>query len=73
MLPPINRGPGRTWGAACSRIHGVGLVTFTLDKAVPDYTGMVLPVLASTDMFYANQMVRRLLDAEPVLFNKLFS
>ncbi len=58
--------------ALCS-IHGVGLVTFTLDKDAPDYTGVVLPLQASPDMFYANQMVRRLLDAGPDLFNKLFS
>lgn len=57
--------------ALCS-IHGVGLVTFTLDKDAPDYTGVVLPVQASPDMFYANQMVRRLLEAAPALFNKLF-
>ncbi|WP_043341671.1 hypothetical protein [Belnapia moabensis] len=58
--------------ALCS-IHGVGLVTFTLNKDAPDYTEIVLPVQASPDMFYANQMARRLLDAQPELFNKLFS
>jgi hypothetical protein len=34
--------------------------------------GLVLPVLASPDMFYANQMVRRLLAADPTSFNKFF-
>ena len=57
--------------ALCS-IHGVGLVTFTLDKAAPDYTVVVLPMQASPDMFYANQMLRRLLDSSAELFNKLF-
>lgn len=57
--------------ALCS-IHGVGLVTFTLDKAAPDYTIVVLPAQASPDMFYANQMLRRLLEAAPAVFNKLF-
>jgi hypothetical protein len=57
--------------ALCT-IHGVGLVTFTLDKAAPDYTVLVLPTQASPDMFYANQMLRRLLDSSPALFNKLF-
>jgi hypothetical protein len=57
--------------ALCS-IHGVGLVTLTLDKAAPDYTVVVLPLQASPDMFYANQMLRRLLDSSPKLFEKLF-
>lgn len=57
--------------ALCS-IHGVGLVTFTLDKDAPDYTVMVLPAQASPDMFYANQMLTRLLAAEPKLFGTLF-
>ena len=57
--------------ALCT-IHGVGLVTFTLDKAAPDYTTLVLPALASPDMFYVNQMLRRLLDADSKLFDKLF-
>lgn len=57
--------------ALCS-IHGVGLVTFALDLSAPDYGVVVLPQQASPDMFYANQMLRRLLDAEPKLFNALF-
>jgi len=57
--------------ALCS-IHGVGLVTFTLDKAAPDYTTLVLPLQASPDMFYANQMLRRLLTADPTAFEQLF-
>lgn len=57
--------------ALCT-IHGVGLVTFTLDKMAPDYTVVVLPTQASPDMFYANQMLRRLLDSSATVFNKLF-
>ena len=57
--------------ALCT-IHGVGLVTFTLDKIAPDYTVVVLPTQASPDMFYANQMLRRLLDSATTVFNKLF-
>ena len=57
--------------ALCS-IHGVGLVTFTLDKLMPDYTTVVLPFQASPDMFYANQMLRRLLAADPTAFERLF-
>jgi hypothetical protein len=57
--------------ALCS-IHGVGLVTFTLDKDAPDYTTLVPAQQASPDMFYANQMARRLLDVSKPLFKKLF-
>jgi hypothetical protein len=55
----------------CS-IHGVGLVTFLLDKASPDYLVAVLPALASPDMFYVNRMLERLKLTEPKLLNKLF-
>ncbi|MGW8191596.1 hypothetical protein [Sphingomonas hankookensis] len=57
--------------ALCS-IHGVGLVTFALDTAAPDFATVVLPMQASPDMFYANQMLRRLLQANPAAFERLF-
>lgn len=55
----------------CS-IHGVGLVTFVLNKAQPDYTVVVLPVNAAPDMFYVNNMLERLKSSEPSLLNRLF-
>lgn len=55
----------------CS-IHGVGLVTFALDKEQPDFNVVVLPVLAAPDMFYVNNMLDRLKASEPRLLNKLF-
>lgn len=55
----------------CS-IHGVGLVTFVVNKNQPDYTVIVLPVNASPDMFYVNSMLERLKSSEPELLNKLF-
>ncbi len=55
----------------CS-IHGVGLVTFALNKAQPDYAVVVLPVIAAPDMFYVNHMLERLKLSEPRLLNKLF-
>lgn len=58
--------------ALCS-IHGVGLVTFVLDKASPDYAIVVPAQQASPDMFYANQMVRRLRDSAPKIFHRFFS
>ncbi|MGL4635068.1 MAG: hypothetical protein ACRCWF_03725 [Beijerinckiaceae bacterium] len=55
----------------CS-IHGVGLVTFALNKEQPDYSVVVLPVNAAPDMFYVNSMLERLKTNEPDLLNKLF-
>ncbi|MDT0576920.1 hypothetical protein RM533_12150 [Croceicoccus sp. F390] len=55
----------------CS-IHGVGLVTFTLNVDQPDYVVVVLPAVASPDMFYVNTMLDRLKSSEPALLNKLF-
>jgi len=55
----------------CS-IHGVGLVTFTLNKDQPDYAVVVLPANASPDMFYVNSMLERLKASEPRLLNRLF-
>lgn len=55
----------------CS-LHGVGLVTFTLDKEQPDYVVVVLPVIATPDMFYVNSMLERLKTSEPKLLNTLF-
>lgn len=57
--------------ALCT-LHGVGLVSFELNKTEPNYNTIVLPAQASPDMFYANQMLRRLLDADAKMFNKLF-
>ncbi|WP_446652097.1 hypothetical protein [Blastomonas sp.] len=56
----------------CS-IHGVGLVTFVLNKEQPAYTVVVLPANASPDMFYVNNMLDRLKATEPRLLNRLFS
>ncbi len=55
----------------CS-IHGVGLVTFALNKEQPDYIVVVLPANAAPDMFYVNNMLERLKSGEPSLLNRLF-
>ena len=55
----------------CS-IHGVGLVTFSLNKEKPDYVVVVLPVSAAPDMFYVNTMLERLKFSVPAILNKLF-
>ena len=57
---------GRRWGEMLNIIHA-------RDPETPlDYTTIVLPQLASPDMFYTNTMLRRLLEANQSLFNKLF-
>lgn len=55
----------------CS-IHGVGLVVFTLNKDEPDYSVVVLPLVATPDMFYVNSVLDRLKFTEPKLLNRLF-
>ena len=55
----------------CS-IHGVGLVTFALNKVDPNYMVVVLPISASPDMFYVNNMLERLKSSKPSLLNRLF-
>ena len=57
--------------ALCS-IYGVGLVAFTLDKEAPDYTILVPAQQTNPDMFYVNQMARRLLEISKPIFTKLF-
>lgn len=55
----------------CS-IHGVGLVTFALNVEQPDYLVVVMPIVATPDMFYVNTMLERLKVSEPRLLNLLF-
>jgi len=55
----------------CS-IHGIGLVTFEINKEQPNYTVVILAIYASPDMFYINTMLERLKVSEPGLLNKLF-
>lgn len=57
--------------ALCT-VNGVGLVTFTPDVEKPAYVTVVPPTPATPDMFYANQMIRRLLEADRAAFESLF-
>lgn len=57
--------------ALCS-IHGVGLVTFALNKDEPNYLVIVLPNIAAPDMFYVNSMLERLKQSDTKLLNRLF-
>ena len=53
-------------------LHGVGLVTFNLDKLDPNFTVVVIPAVAEPDMFYVNSMLNRLRDSNEELLNLLF-
>lgn len=55
----------------CS-IHGVGLVTFSLNKEQPDYLVSVPPINAVPDIFYVNNMLERLKSSSPHILKKLF-
>ena len=55
----------------CS-LHGVGLVTFSLNKELPDYTVFVQPAVAAPDRFYVNSVLDRLKSSEPALLNNCF-
>jgi hypothetical protein len=55
----------------CS-IHGVGLVTFTIDKVQPGYEVAVIPVNAVPDMFYINSMLENLKRNSSDILYKLF-
>ncbi|MDQ3078793.1 MAG: hypothetical protein M3R03_02190 [Pseudomonadota bacterium] len=58
--------------ALCS-LHGIGLVLFELNVDAPNFTLMIPPALAEPDMFYTNQMARRLSEIAPDHFNRFFS
>lgn len=58
--------------ALCS-LHGVGLVTFALNVETPDYTIVIPAQQAEPDMFYANQMARRLRETNATTFHRFFS
>lgn len=53
-------------------LHGVGLVTFDLNKIDPNFTVIVIPATADPDMFYVNSMLDRLRNSNSDLLNKLF-
>lgn len=55
----------------CS-MHGVGLITFVLDREQPDYVVVVLPAIGAPDLFYVNKMLERLKSYEANLLNMLF-
>jgi hypothetical protein len=72
VVPNLTSGDDMSRLKSLCSIHGVGLVTFTLNKEQPDYAVVVLPTNATPDMFYVNSMLERLKASEPRLLNKLF-
>jgi hypothetical protein len=57
---------------ALATLYGIGLVTFTLAPSAPAFELRVRAVPSQPDMFYVNEMARRLLDHDKALFDKLF-
>lgn len=57
---------------ALSTIYGLGLVTFRLDPEAPGFMLRVSAQLAQPDMFYVNQMAKRVRDIAPEEFERLF-
>ena len=57
---------------ALAAIYGVGLVTFSLDPNAPDFALRVRALTSEPDMFYVNEMARRLQASAPQAFNALF-
>jgi hypothetical protein len=72
VIPETTSGDDMSRLKSLCSIHGVGLVTFTLNKEEPDYNVVVLPAQAAPDMFYVNSMLDRLKASEPKLLNRLF-
>lgn len=57
---------------ALATIHGVGLVTFTLDPENPNFSLRVRAASSQPDIYYVNEMARRLFNHSTKLFNALF-
>jgi hypothetical protein len=57
---------------ALAMIYGLGFVTFAIDKAAPDFKLRVRAIASQPDMFYVNQMAKRILEHSSEMFQKLF-
>ncbi len=57
---------------ALAIIFGLGLVTFTVNKEAPEFTLRVRAISAQPDMFYLNQMAKRLSEVAETDFERLF-
>jgi hypothetical protein len=57
------------WG---TRLFGVGLVLFDLDKDNPNFEIRMRAQRSSPDMFYVNEFADRLKSHDPDKFQKLF-
>lgn len=57
---------------ALATIYGLGLVTFKLDPANPEFLVQVRAATSQPDMFYVNQMATRLAESDRRGFGQLF-
>jgi hypothetical protein len=57
---------------ALSVIYGLGLVIFSLDPAAPNFLLKVRAQSVRPDVFYMNQMAKRIREALPKIYEKMF-
>ena len=57
---------------ALSMLHGIGLVTFSLDPAAPNFSLKVRAQAVRPNPFFMNQMARRIRDIMPQLYDRMF-
>lgn len=57
---------------ALAAIYGIGLVTFSLNPEDPNFSLRVRAVISQPDIYYVNEMARKLFGHSTKLFNSLF-
>lgn len=57
---------------ALTAIYGIGLVTFSLDPESPNFSLRIRAVISQPDIYYVNEMARKLFAHSTKLFNSLF-
>jgi len=57
---------------ALSVIYGLGLVTFSLNPKEPNFSLKVRAQAVRPDVFYMNQMAKRIREALPQVYDKMF-
>ncbi len=57
---------------ALSMLHGIGLVTFSLDPSAPNFTLKVRARSGRPNLAYMNQMARRMREVLPHVYDRMF-
>jgi hypothetical protein len=72
VMPSTMQEPDYDRLVALCGIHGIGLVTFDLDKEDPNFTIRVNAQFSQPDMLFVNEMARQFSDGARKQYNKLF-